>query len=179
MSNAAAPREGRDGPDETIVRRNFEMLCAHLQEPMTAESIGGNAFRQTVNGVLYSCYAINGTIDARTGLVTAYGNDPTLPNEGEEQFAIIFGVPPVQDVLAGASERLLEIRAQPNNDPPSPATVELLMRMQPLWDEREMALGAKNREYMESMRTARDAPSPGIRGVGASLLAKLRKLFGR
>lgn len=86
--------DGKEASMDGIVARNVDMLDAHLE--YNDESMGVNGGIETIDGITYSFFAINGFIDPATGAVRAYGNRQELPDEvknGATPFVLHFGIP--------------------------------------------------------------------------------------
>lgn len=86
--------DGKEASTDGIVARNVDMLDGHLE--YNDESVGVNAGIETIDGITYSFFAINGFIDPATGAVRAYGNRQELPDEvknGATPFVLHFGMP--------------------------------------------------------------------------------------
>lgn len=177
--NAERPG-GPEKPDESVVERNFGMLMAHVKSPDTAESISGNASKVIIDGESWGCYAINGVIDARTGQIVEYGNYVQATNLDQEEFGIIIAVPPVQLLLKGVSDVMMEIRPHTNCFL-SPGSIETLMRMKPLWDAHSTAASTKYMAaYKPPAKPVADADAPATEAVNdVTFIDRFRRLFGR
>lgn len=124
----------REEIDESV-RHNFEMLLQRIQSYDNAESIGGNAFRHVENGITYSCYAINGVINRNTLIVRMYDNDLRDLQDDEEAFSLVFGVPPVELLLKGQSDILLDATSAEIHGTLSANCHSALMAIKPLYDK--------------------------------------------
>jgi hypothetical protein len=86
--------DGKEASMGGIVARNVDMLDSHLE--YNDESVGVNAGIETIDGITYSFFAINGFIDPATGAVRGYGNRQELPDDvknGATPFVLHFGMP--------------------------------------------------------------------------------------
>lgn len=164
---------GNEASPNGVVRRNLEMLRGHVAKEGGSESIGGNASSRVIDGVRYSCYAINGYADPATGEVLEYGNDlANKHNLDAESFSLRLGVPRTKDP-ADFYDRLIEAVSGEPNGTLSPGLERTLMSMKDAFEAESKAALARD---LTSMRAKTEAP---ITNRSRSTIDKLLSLFGR
>lgn len=65
--------------NEEIVTHNLAMMETDMQELAQTESMGGNAGTEIIKGKTYSCVALNGYANEKTGEILAFGNFQNIP----------------------------------------------------------------------------------------------------
>jgi len=68
----------RDEYDAAIVEHNINKMGSDMNKVLSSESIGSNAGMVEIDGVKYSCVAVNGYADPDIGKIIVFGNPQNM-----------------------------------------------------------------------------------------------------
>lgn len=79
--NKRNQERSREEARAEILAHNEEMLETEGSDVMIDESMGGNAGYEVIDAKQWSCFAMNGVLDSKTGKILACGNVQNIKRE--------------------------------------------------------------------------------------------------